>query len=186
MAGTKKGKEEAKSSVPVRREEARPIERQQGWGPGWRWHPWEMMRRWEEGMDRMFEIFSGGRHLAPQRHAGDELTPGMWAPRVDVFESDSQVIIKAEVPGLDPKDLEVNATEDEVVLSGETRREEEVKEEGFYRSERSVGRFYRRIPLPTTVKANQAKATYRDGVLEVDLPKTEEAKERVVKVKVES
>jgi HSP20 family protein len=174
---TKKG-EPAKASVPVRRVEAEPVERQ-AWPLG---HagPFALMRRMEEDMARLWGDFFGGRGI-----------PTLWGarafgPKVDVYETDDAVGVKAELPGVDPKDVEINATEDAITLTGETRREEEIEEEGYHRSERSFGRFHRQIDLPAAVKADQAKATFKNGVLEITLPKAEAAKPRTVKVPIKS
>ena len=169
--------EPAEASVPVRRVEAEPVERR-GWPLGHA-SPFALMRRMEEDLARMWSDFFGGRGI-----------PTLWGarafgPKVDVYETDDAVSVKAELPGVDPADIEINATEDTVTLTGETRREEEVDEEGYYRSERSFGRFQRRIDLPAAVKANEAKATFKNGVLEITLPKVEAAKPRTVKVPIE-
>jgi HSP20 family protein len=173
-----KPKGKAESSVPVRRVEARPVEREAGWP--WSLSPFSMIRRMEEDMARMWDDFFGRGGL-----------PALWGrrafgPKIDVYETDSDITVKAELPGVDPKDVEVNATEDSIALSGEMRREEEIDEEGYYRAERSFGRFQRQIDLPAAVKAAEAKATFKNGVLEIALPKVEEAKARKVKVPIKS
>jgi HSP20 family protein len=101
-----------------------------------------------------------------------------------VYEKGNEVVVKAELPGLSKDDIEVNLTESTLTVKGEKKQEEEVKHQDYYHYERSVGAFSRRIELPTTVKADEATASFKDGVLEVRLPKSEEAKRRVVKVQV--
>jgi HSP20 family protein len=179
MAEQKKtGKGKAKSSVPVRQVEGQPVERPAR--EAWPLSPFSLMRRMEEDMARMWSDFFGGRGM-----------PTLWGapafgPKIDVYETDDTVSVKAELPGVNPEEVDINATEDTVTLTGETRRQEEVDEEGYYRSERSFGRFQRHIDLPATVKANDAKATFKNGVLEITLPKVEEAKTRTVKVPIKS
>ena len=106
-------------------------------------------------------------------------------PAVDVYEEKDEVIVKAELPGLSKEDLDVTLTESTLTLKGEKKKEEEVKEKNFYRSERSSGSFVRTIDLPSEVKTDQTKTSFKNGVLEVRLPKTEDAKKKVTKVKID-
>ena len=101
------------------------------------------------------------------------------APAVDLYEGDQEVVIKAEVPGMDKGDLKVDLTDSMLTISGEKKKEENVKEEAYTYSERSYGSFSRSLQLPCAVKSDKAKATFKNGVLEVKLPKTEEAKKRL-------
>jgi HSP20 family protein len=107
------------------------------------------------------------------------------APALDVYEDKDDIVIKAELPGLEKGDIEVNMTDHTLTIKGEKKKEEEVKEENYYRSERSYGSFTRTLQLPTDVQADKVKASFKNGVLEVRLPKTEEAKTKEIKVKVE-
>jgi HSP20 family protein len=94
-----------------------------------------------------------------------------WAPRMDVFEKDGALLVKAELPGLKKGDVHVEVIGEDLIVSGEAKAEAEVKEEAYYRSERTFGSFYRRMPLPVGTKADQVQATLTDGVLEVQIPK---------------
>jgi HSP20 family protein len=105
-------------------------------------------------------------------------------PAVDVFEKENEVIVKAEIPGLSKDDVEVNLTNSTLTISGEKKKEEEVKDRNYYRCERSFGSFSRTIELPAEVKTEEAKASFKDGLLEIHLPKTEAAKRKLVKVDV--
>jgi HSP20 family protein len=147
----------------------------------WNASPFQMMRRMQEDMDRVFGSFFG--QPLPGGGGG---TPGItgWAPRVDIYETDKEVVVKADLPGVEPEDLELYSTEDAVVLRGETRHEEERSEGGLHRSERSYGRFERQIPLPPGTRPEEAKASFRNGVLELRLPKTEEARQRVRRIPI--
>jgi len=107
------------------------------------------------------------------------------APAVDVYEGEQEVVIKAEVPGMDKGDLKVDLTDSMLTISGEKEKEENIKEEAYTYSERSYGSFSRSLQLPCAVKSDKARATFKNGVLEVKLPKTEEAKKRHVTVKID-
>jgi len=143
-----------------------------------RWEPFSELRRMREEMDRLMESFS--RPPMPTPWAMEGVTPA-----IDVFEKDNNVIVKAELPGLKKEDIEITATEDSISLKGEFKHEEEVKEEGFYRRERRLGKFYRTIPMPAAIKSDKVKATFRDGVLEVTAPKAAEAKPKEKKVTIQ-
>ena len=106
-------------------------------------------------------------------------------PDVDIYESDGDLILKAELPGMKKEDIEVTLSDGSITLSGEKKQEEEIKKKDYYKVERSYGSFRRTFSLPTDVKADKAKSTFKDGVLEVRIPKSEEAKSKEVKVKIE-
>jgi HSP20 family protein len=143
-----------------------------------RWEPFAGLARLREDMDRWFDEFwpAGlGREAAALR-----------VPAVDLMETDEEVVLKAELPGVDKKDLSVEVLRDSVSIKGETLAEKEAKEGGYCRRERRWGSFERVVPLPAEVKSAQAKATLKDGLLEVRLPKSEVAKaEQPTKVTVE-
>jgi HSP20 family protein len=107
-----------------------------------------------------------------------------WAPTMDVFEKNGMIVVKAELPGLTKEDVKVEVVGDDLLISGEAKAETEVKEEAYYRCERTFGSFYRRMPLPTGTKAEQVEATLTDGVLEVHIPKPAAPKTETTKVEV--
>ncbi|MCD6288337.1 MAG: Hsp20/alpha crystallin family protein [Candidatus Hydrogenedentes bacterium] len=107
-----------------------------------------------------------------------------WTPAVDVFERNGDIVVKAELPGIDTKQLDVSITDNVLRLRGERSEEKEAEEKGFYRHERFHGSFERTIPLQTEVDPEKVKATYDKGVLEVVLPKAAESGTRTVEVKV--
>ena len=99
-----------------------------------------------------------------------QLPQGIWSPQVEVFERDNELVLRVDLPGLTRDDINVELADDGITIEGERKNEHEETGEGFYRSERSYGRFYRRIPMPEGVKADDAKAHFSNGVLEVTMP----------------
>lgn len=108
---------------------------------------------------------------------------GAWLPALDVSEREDAVVVQAEIPGMKREDLDISVQDSHLTLSGEKKESEEHKEGEFYHSERRYGTFRREIPLPVGVDADNVEATYRDGVLTVTLPKSEEAKPRRIEIK---
>jgi HSP20 family protein len=121
-----------------------------------------------DDMDRVFENFGFGRRLA--RSLWRETGAEMWAPEIDVFQRNNELTIRADLPGLKREDVTVDITEDEVCIQGERKHEREEQREGYYRSERGYGSFSRVITLPEGAITDQAKAIFRDGVLEITMP----------------
>ncbi len=128
-------------------------------------------------IDRLFDRFSEGW---PFRSATEE---GFWAPSLDLSETAKEVIVKAELPGMDPKDIDVSVHGDVLSLRGERKKEEGERGENFHRIERSYGSFARSITLPSEVDAAKVNATYKDGVLKITLPKTKAAARKKIEVK---
>lgn len=126
-------------------------------------------------MDRLFDRFWDGDETP---------TMGAWNPRVELSENRDVLKLKAELPGIDPKDVQVMVENGILTLQGEKRQEAEVKDERFYRAERSYGTFARSLRLPANVDAQRVTATFKNGVLVVELPKTSEAKGTTVPIKV--
>ena len=106
-------------------------------------------------------------------------------PAVDVYEEKDDVVIKAELPGLSKEDISVEVTDATLTIKGEKKRDEAMKEDDYSCCERSFGSFTRSVDLPCEVKADQVKASMKNGVLEVRMPKTEEAKKRAITVKID-
>ena len=104
---------------------------------------------------------------------------------MDLYEEKDEIVAKVELPGMEKDDIEVNIIDHRLTVKGEKKKEKEIKEENFYRSERSYGSFIRALDLPKEVQAEKAQASFKAGVLEIWLPKTEEAKKKEIKVKVE-
>ena len=106
-------------------------------------------------------------------------------PIVDVFEEKDDIVVKAELPGMEKDNIDVNLTDHRLTIKGEKKKEDEVKEENYYRAERSYGSFLRTLDLPKDVRADKVKASFKNGILEIRMPKTEEARTKEVKVKVD-
>lgn len=139
--------------------------------------PFEMMeRQFENLFGRPFATWGPVRRFI----APEELTPS-----VDIYEEDGDVVLKAEMPGIRKEDIEVNITDHTVTISAEKKKEEKIEDKNFYRQERFYGAVTRSFEIPSDVKADQVKAKFKDGVLEVRLPKTEEAKKKAQKISVE-
>ena len=106
-----------------------------------------------------------------------------WAPSVDISETDGKVMVKAELPGLDPKDIDVEVSGDLLVLRGEKSKEEERKDERYYCRERYSGSFQRSFRLPTGVESDKVDAQFKNGVLTIEIPKSEESKQKKISIK---
>ncbi len=139
----------------------------------------EMERRFEDLIRRPFSLM--GPSWWPRRMVEMEEV----APDVDIFEENGDVVVKAELPGIRKEDIEVNFTDHMVTISGEKKKEERIEDKNYYRVERSYGSFTRSLEIPSEVQTDKAKAKFHDGILEIRVPKTEEAKKKSQKVTVE-
>src|SRR5262249_51005036 len=129
-------------------------------------------------MNRLFDSFFG--RTAPHARGVERV----WSPAVDMHETKDELVVTAELPGLNEKDISLSLTGDVLSLRGERRGNDEVKQENYYRGERWYGKFERTLPLPVRVQADKVKASYRDGVLTIPLPKVEEIKPKEIKIDV--
>jgi HSP20 family protein len=136
--------------------------------------PFRELARLERDMEEMFGRFP----MWPwgERERG-------WAPAVDMVDRKDELVLRADLPGLEEKDIEVTVHDGSVTIRGERKEEAEEKKEDYYCSERSYGVFARTLPLPTGIDADKVKATFKSGVLEVHLPKAKEAKGRKIEIK---
>jgi HSP20 family protein len=142
-----------------------------------RWNPWNELVSLRERMNRVFDdsLFRSDRRE-------DSFAMGTWSPAVDMFEKDDTVVIKAELPGLDKKDVSLDLQNGVLTLKGERKYENEVKEENYYRREMSCGKFIRSFTLPADVDADKIKAEFQNGLLTVEVPKPEEHNPKQIKV----
>jgi len=129
-------------------------------------------------IDRLFEA-----PLAELARSSSQLLSG-WTPALDVLEDKDNVVVKAEVPGMKKDEIEISLHDGSLSISGERKGESKTEDAEMYRSERFFGRFQRTVTLPTPVNAEKVKAQYKDGILTVTLPKTEEAKPKHIDVSV--
>ena len=132
--------------------------------------PFTLMRRFSEQLDNLFADFGLGHGLLAPIEKGTNLAQGLWSPQVEMFERGKNIVVRADLPGLTKDDVNVEVADNGITIEGERKNENEEKGEGYYHSERTYGRFYRRVPLPEGVKAEDAEATFRDGVLEITMP----------------
>jgi HSP20 family protein len=137
-------------------------------------NPFQMMSRFTKDMERLFEDFQGfsfpnffKTDFAPFRMEFDKVE---WMPQIEVLHNNGQFMVRADLPGLAKDDVKVELTDDLLTISGERKEEKEEKREGFYRSERSYGSFYRQVTLPEGAKTEKAAATFHNGVLEITIP----------------
>jgi HSP20 family protein len=108
----------------------------------------------------------------------------VWVPPVDIYETGDSLVLKAELPGINPNDVEIRVEDNTLYLKGERKFEKEVKEENLHRVERSYGTFTRSFALPNTIDSDKVKAEYENGILTLTMPKREEAKPRTIKISV--
>ena len=143
-----------------------------------RWEPFSGLVSAQRDFDRLFrEAFSP--------HMGEtELSTRSWAPPVDIYETEEAIVLKAELPGVDPKDVEVRVEDNTLYLKGERKFEKEVKEQNYHRVERSYGSFARSFSLPNSISTDKVKADFKDGLLTLTMPKREEAKPKTIKIDV--
>ena len=142
-----------------------------------RWTPRGNLQSFQDEMNRMFnQFFQGG--------TGEEAGWGVrtWAPPVDIYETDDALILKAELPGVSKDDVSIEIHQNTLILRGQRKHEAEVKEEHYHRVERAYGTFQRSFTLPTLVDQEHVQATYKDGVLELRLPKSEAAKPKRIAI----
>jgi len=142
-----------------------------------RWTPMRHLLPFQEEMNRMLnEFFRSGN--------GEEAGWGlrMWTPSVDIYETDDALVLTAELPGVSKEDVSIEIHDNTLILRGERKHEAEVKDEHYHRRERAYGTFQRSFALPTMVDHEKVQATYRDGILELRLPKLESAKPKRIAI----
>jgi HSP20 family protein len=139
--------------------------------------PFAMMQQFADEIDRLFDGVGFGRFGSAIGRGATRET-GAWWPAVEVSHRNNDLIVRADLPGLKKEDVHVDVTDEAITIHGERHREHEEENAGIYRSERSYGGFTRTIPLPEGAMADQAKATFKDGVLEITLPAPSEETRR--------
>ena len=129
-----------------------------------------MIDRFAQEMDRVFDDFGFGRTWLSPRGSAFRSSNALWAPDIEVYQRPNELVVRADLPGIKRDDVNVEVTDNAVTISGERHQEQESEREGIYRSERTYGSFCRTIPLPEGAIVDQAKASFKDGVLEITVP----------------
>jgi HSP20 family protein len=140
---------------------------------------WELSRGTTTLQDQLNRVFGDGLE-----RAGDESNLTPWAPPVDIFETEHELVVKADLPDVNPQDLDIHVENNVLTIRGERKFENKVKEENYLRVERVYGSFSRTFTLANSVKSEAIKADYQNGVLTLSIPKREEAKPKQIKVNV--
>jgi HSP20 family protein len=143
-----------------------------------RWNPMREMLHFENDANRLHENLLGWPF--------DAEAPSIWAPKVDIQENKEGYVLKADLPGMKQEDIKISIRDNQLVIRGEKRREVENGDTTYHRVERAVGAFERAFTISNSVRADKIEALYRDGVLEVHVPKAEEAKAREIQIKTGS
>jgi HSP20 family protein len=141
-----------------------------------RWDPFRNISSLQEQMNRLLE--------SSLPHRGDHSARTTWAPAVDIYETENELVLKADLPAINEKDLDVRVENNMLTIRGERKFEQQVKEDNYLRIERTYGSFSRSFGLPNTVNTEAIKAEYENGVLTVELPKRAESKPKQVKINV--
>lgn len=142
-----------------------------------RWNPLREMAVLHNNFNRFFDD-----NLFPIRRFDADMNLGTWNPAVDIYEEKDRFVIKAELPGLDRKDIEVDLKDHVLTLTGERSYENEVNDDSYYRKERAFGKFHRSFTLPANLKADDINAEFKDGLLTILIPKPEEEKPKQITI----
>jgi len=144
-----------------------------------RWDPLKDMIGLQERMNRLFED-----SFVRSRSLEEDMALGAWTPAVDIYEEEGRIVLRADLPGVGPDQLDIKVENNTLTIAGERRFEKDLKKENYHRVERQYGAFSRSFSLPGAVNAEKIHAEHRDGVLEIVLPKREESKPKQIKVEV--
>jgi HSP20 family protein len=145
-----------------------------------RWRPFRDLVSIQDEMNRLFDEFFG---RVPSRFE-TELSRSDWSPRVDISETKDDIVVKAEIPGMKKEDIKITLQDNVLTLSGERKQEKEENDTDYYRMERFYGSFTRFFNLPTVVQADRIKASYKEGILSITLPKDEEVKPKQIPIEI--
>jgi HSP20 family protein len=139
--------------------------------------PWGLLRRFQNELDRLYDADSLARE-----GDGSRVVTSHWAPAVDIKEEGEQYVIRADIPGVESKDIDITMHDGNLVIRGERREERRDEGSGYKRTERAMGVFHRRFALPDTADSERIEASYKDGVLSVVIPKQRQARPRKIAV----
>jgi HSP20 family protein len=143
-----------------------------------RWDPFRDLLTLQDRMNRLFED-----SVTRGKVYEESLTSGIWSPPVDIYETGDVIVMKAELAGLNKSDVSIEIKESTLILRGERKFEKDIKEENYHRIERSYGSFSRTFSLPQTVDSSKVTATFKDGLLEIVIPKIKEARPKQIEIK---
>lgn len=150
----------------------------QVWKPFRELAPFREFERMRREMDRLWDSFFERRPTKAEE-------AGEFLPALDLAETDNELVVKCEVPGLEPKDIDISLSDGMLTIKGEKKQEREEKQADYHLVERSYGTFTRSIQLPKEVQSEKISASYKNGILKINLPKSEEAKKKEIKIKVD-
>ena len=148
-----------------------------------RWNPFRDLMRLENEMNRLMQRVFGRPALPARAEERPLIETRGWAPAVDVIDKKDKLIVKAELPGVEKEDIDISISGNVLTLKGETKREKEVKEEDYYCCERYYGGFSRSIDLPAEVDASKVDASFKNGILEITLPKSKVPEAKKIPIK---
>ncbi|MBS0014143.1 MAG: Hsp20/alpha crystallin family protein [Desulfobacterales bacterium] len=142
-----------------------------------RWNPWTTLPTLQDRINRLFE------DAVPAAEGREEVGLFEWRPMVDTYEKDDAIVIKAEIPGVNKDDISIDVNNGVLSIKGERKHEEDVNEDNYYRRERFYGKFQRAFTLPDNADPDKIEAGFKDGILEVKVPKTEQSKGKKIEIK---
>ena len=140
-------------------------------------NPWTALPTLQNRVNRLFD------DMFPEIGRGDDIGLMEWRPMVDTYEKDDAIVVSAELPGVNREDISVDVKNNILTISGERKHEEDVNENNYFRKERFYGKFQRSFTLPDNVDSEKVDAAYKDGVLEVTIPKTEQGTTKKIEIK---
>lgn len=150
------------------------------WEPLTRWSPWKEL----EDMEKRLSTLFGRAPVATDGEKKEAISVAQWSPLVDITEDDKEYVVKAEIPEIKKEDIKINIHDDVLTMSGERKYEKEEKGKKYHRVERAYGSFMRSFALPEDADGSKISAEYKDGLLKVHLPKSEQTKKKAIEVKI--
>lgn len=145
----------------------------------WYLNPFSELENLQKEMNKLFDLSFPGSEFSDTSLLG-----GRWAPSIDLYDSKDNIVVKADLPGVSKENIDVTIQDNMLTIKGEKKRSSEKKEDDYFRTERFIGTFHRSITLPTSVDRDKVQANYNNGVLELTLPKKEEAKPKQISIDV--
>jgi HSP20 family protein len=150
-----------------------------------RWNPTRELLNMEREFNKLFNSFGTRFGISPGNGEGEEeYENAIWSPLTDITEDKDNYLLSLDIPGVPRENVKISYTNGQLVISGERKQEKENKDKNYYRVERSYGRFYRSFNLPQEIKEDQIEANFKDGQLNITIPKAEKAKPKEIAIKV--